>query len=81
MILTGMRHDTHSLRDDPIQAVIRKSIDDGFGVVHISAAHLLLLITQLLEHSRFLFEVSHHQGQCCSCGVVPSKEEIECHIL
>jgi len=69
------------LRDNPTQAVIRESIDDDYGVLHLLAAHLFLLITQLLEHSRFLFEVSQHQGQGCSCGVMPGKEEIECHIL
>ncbi len=71
----------HSLKDTPTQAVIRENIDNSLGVLHVLAAHLLLLITQLLEHSRLLFEVSHHQGQCCGCGVMPSKEEIESHIL
>lgn len=70
-----------SLRADTTQAVIRESIDNDFAVLHVPAAHLFLLVTQLLEHSRFLFEVSQHQSQGCSCGVMPSKEEIECHIL
>ncbi len=70
-----------SLRAHTTQAVIRESIDNDFAVLHVPAAHLFLLVTQLLEHSRFLFEVSQHQSQGCSCGVMPSKEEIECHIL
>ena len=78
MPLTHVRQDT---ANDLTQAMIRESTHNKFGVLHVPAANLILLITQLLEHGRFLFEVSQHQGQGCSCGVMPSKEEIECHIL
>ena len=78
MPLTHGRQDT---ANDPTQAVIRARTHNKFGVLHFPVANLFLLITQLLQHGRFLIEVSQHQGQGCSRGVMPSKEEIECHIL